>query len=63
MDFPGAKQLTIRLPVQSPPISRDNRMEEAHLSQSGVEASQTVCDGLRGLARQMCYAVEYGVSI
>jgi hypothetical protein len=63
MDFPGAKQLTIRLPVQSPPISRDNRIAKAHLSQSGVEASQTVCDGLRGLARQMCYAVQYGVSI
>jgi hypothetical protein len=63
MDFPGAKQLIIRLPIQSPPISRDNRREEAHLSQYGVEASQTACDGLRGLARQMCYAVEYGVSL
>jgi len=38
-------------------------MEEAHLGQSGVEASQTACDNLRGLARQMCYATEYGVSI
>jgi hypothetical protein len=63
MNFPRAEQLTIRLPLQSPPISRDNRVEEAYLSQAGVEASQTVCDGLTGLARQMCYAVEYGVSI
>jgi hypothetical protein len=64
MKLSGAEQPTIRLPVQSPPISRESRAEEAHLSQqAGVEASQTACDGLRGLARQMCYAVEYGVSI
>jgi len=63
MNLTGAAQPTIRLPVQSPPISRDNWMGEAGLGHSGVEASQTVCDGLKGLARQMCYATEYGVSI
>ena len=63
MDRHGADQLPSRLPQQSPPISRDKQREEAHLSQSGVEASQTACDNLRGLARQMCYATEYGVSI
>lgn len=56
-------QLTSRLPAQSPPISRDNLMGEARLSQSGVAASQTDCDNLRGMARQMCYATEYGISI
>jgi hypothetical protein len=63
MNRQEADQLTRRLPDQSPPISRDERMEEAHFSQSGVAASQTACDDLRGLARQMCYAAEYGVSI
>ena len=58
------QQLTIRIPVQSAPVSRDEwRKKDANLPQSGVTASQTVCDDLRGLARQMCYAVEYGVSI
>jgi len=39
-------------------------MEDAYyFNPRDVEASQTVCDDLRGLARQMCYAVEYGVSI
>ena len=46
MDHHGADQLTTRLPDQSPPISRDKQMEEAHLGQSGVEASQTACDNL-----------------
>jgi len=26
-----------------------------------VEAAQTACDGLTGLAQQMCYSVLYGV--
>jgi len=64
MNLQGADQLTSRLPVQSPPISRDKQTEAAHLSQSGMEASQTVCDALPSyLAQQMCYATTYGVSI
>ena len=30
---------------------------------AGVEASQTVCDNLTGLAQQMCYSVVYGVDM
>ena len=63
MNRQEADQLISRLPDQSPPISRDKRMEEAHLSQSGVAAAQSACDDLRGMARQMCYAAEYGISI
>jgi hypothetical protein len=32
-------------------------------AEEGVEASQTHCDSLTGLAQQMCYALEYGVSM
>ena len=63
MNRQEADQVTSRLPDQSPPISRGKRTEEAHLSQSGMAASQTACDDLRGMARQMCYAAEYGVSV
>jgi hypothetical protein len=64
MNLLRADQLTSRLPVQIPPISRDKQTGEAHLSQSGVDASQTACDALPSyLAQQMCYATTYGVSI
>jgi len=63
MDLQRADQVPIRLPDQSPPISREKRGQGADLGQSGVEASQSACDGLSGLARQMCYATEYGVMI
>ena len=63
MNLQRTEQLPIRLPDQSPPISREKHRQGADLGQSGVEASQSVCDGLSGLARQMCYATEYGVMI
>jgi hypothetical protein len=60
----------MRLPTQSPPISRELRNSAAVGNGFGVEGSrtgvipaQTVCDHLTGLAQQMCYAVEYGVSM
>ena len=63
------KEAIVKLPTQSPPISRDLLMHGGHQNGAGVEASggvqaaQTVCDRLHGLARQMCYATEYGVSV
>lgn len=63
MDLQRAEQVPIRLPNQNPPISREKNGQGADLGQSGVEASQSACDGLNGLARQMCYATEYGVMI
>jgi len=64
MTIPDGEQVTFRLPAQSPPIRRHEWIEDAYYVESrDVEAAQTVCDDLRGLARQMCYAVEYGVSI
>ena len=57
------EQVPNRLPDQSPPISRDKQNKDGYLGQSGVDPSQSVCDGLTGLARQMCYATEYGVMI
>lgn len=62
MNLQKAGEFPIRLPGQSPPISRE-KQEVAQLGQSGVEASQSVCDGLTGMARQMCYASEYNVMI
>jgi hypothetical protein len=59
----------MNLPIQSLPVTREivarepQNMSAQDGSQPGVLASQTACDGLTGLARQMCYAVEYGVSI
>jgi hypothetical protein len=43
----------LRLPVQSPPVSRGLMAGQGHESVAGVEA-QGPCDNLPYLARQMC---------
>ncbi len=53
----------LRLPVQSPPVSREFVTGQGHQNAAGVEAAQSVCDNLTGLAQQMCYATEYGVDM
>jgi hypothetical protein len=54
--------MTINLPVQSPPVHRaDGSQGALENSWAGVQAAQTPCDGLTGLAQQMCYAVLYSV--
>jgi hypothetical protein len=53
----------MKLPAQSPPIGRGVSSEGGRTvsHEVGVRTSQTACDGLTGLAQQMCYAVTYGV--
>ena len=51
------------LPIQSPPVSRELMTRQGYENEAGVEAAQTVCDKLTGMAQQMCYALEYGVNI
>jgi len=56
-------------PLQTPPVSREPLVNQsrqgpaAQGAQGGVIPAQTVCDHLRGLSQQMCYAVKYGVSM
>jgi hypothetical protein len=52
----------LRLPVQAA-VSRELAAGQGYENSAGIEAAQTVCDNLTGLAQQMCYAVEYGVNI
>ena len=52
----------LRLPVQVT-VSRELAAGRGYEDSAGVEAAQSVCDNLTGLAQQMCYAVEYGVNI
>jgi hypothetical protein len=47
-------------PMQSAPLERLAVPGKAGTS-GGVRASQSGCEGLTGLAQQMCYAVLYGV--
>ena len=54
---------SLKLPVQSQPVTRDAPQGQGHENPVGIAASQTVCDGLTGLAQQMCYAVAYGVNV
>jgi hypothetical protein len=52
------------LPVQSPPVVRGIATGQGHQTgdnDTGVQASQTGCEGLTGLAKQMCYSVLYDV--
>jgi hypothetical protein len=61
--------MTTRIPAQTPPVSRADRSPGAleiqqgyqgNDGRAGIQAAQTPCDGLTGLAQQMCYAVLYG---
>jgi hypothetical protein len=54
---------SLRLPAQCPPVPRELVAGFGRESGGGVEVSQTACDRLTGLAQQMCYAVEYGISM
>jgi hypothetical protein len=58
------RRTTISLPIQARPVSRDDwtgqPTEDTH---GGVVAARSRCSYMRGLARQMCYATQYGVSI
>jgi hypothetical protein len=53
----------LRLPVLSPPVSRGPATGQGYQNAAGVEAAQSICDNLDGLAQQMCYATEYGVNM
>lgn len=52
----------LRIPLQSPPVSRHLVSAQGPSDEAGLEPAQTVCDNLTGLSQQMCYAVQYGVS-
>lgn len=56
----------MKVPIQSPPVHRGLLNDRRNLGRAeviGVEAAQSACDHLTGMARQICYALEYGVSI
>jgi hypothetical protein len=52
----------LRLPVQAA-VSREFATGQGYENSAGVEAAQSACDNLTGLAQQMCYAVVYDVDI
>jgi len=52
----------MKLPPQCPPVHRNQPVNQASVKGTGVEAAQTPCDSLDGMARQLCYALAYGVS-
>jgi hypothetical protein len=54
---------SLKLPAQSQPVIRDNRAGQGYVNGVGVAAALSVCDGLTGLAQQMCYGVVYGVNV
>jgi hypothetical protein len=60
-----SRRTTMNLPIQAPPISRDDDWLGTPNQDTvgGVEAARSRCSYMRGLARQMCYATRYGVSI
>ena len=59
------KSEKLNLPLQCQPVPRDLVIQAATADRrAGVQPSQIdVCGGLQGLAQQMCYATQYGVSI
>jgi hypothetical protein len=56
----------LNLPIQCQPVPRAlvSQVTAADTQAGGVQPSQIdACGNLRGLAQQMCYATQYGVSI
>jgi hypothetical protein len=54
----------LRVPAQAMPIARGlDGSGGSWASRDGVEPSATPCAELKGLARQLCYAVKYGVTV
>lgn len=53
----------MKLPAQRPPVRRRDGPGEPRQGRerAGITPSQSTCDGLTGLAQQMCFAVNYGV--
>jgi hypothetical protein len=54
--------LSLRLPVQSPPVFRDLMTAQGRQNAAGVEPAATICDQLTGLAQSQCYAAYYNVN-
>jgi hypothetical protein len=51
---------SLHLPLQARPIRRDDHSsEEAVALAGGVEAAD--CGDLTGMARELCYASQYGI--
>jgi len=66
----------MNLPLQSQPVDRtpcwsateQNELESATpgglgAGKGGVQPSASECAGLRGMARSLCYAAKYGISV
>jgi hypothetical protein len=57
--------MLLKLPDQNAPVIR-TLTSQGHQTGgetgAGVEPAQTRCEGLTGLAEQMCYATLYGIS-
>ena len=52
----------LRLPLQSPPVSRGLTQGQGYVSGIGVEAAQPPCANLTGLARDACLAAAAAAS-
>jgi hypothetical protein len=50
--------MPIKLPDQRPPVVRDapGESQTSENGTAGIDAAQSACGGLTGLARQMCRA-------
>ena len=54
-------QSAIRLPVQAAPVRRSDWTGPSIQGEEGIQAAQSECSNLRGMARQLCYCAQYGV--
>lgn len=62
---PKRRREGITPPIQAPPVARDERGGAASSTgvERGVQPARSACSGLPGVARQMCYASQYGMSV
>jgi hypothetical protein len=52
----------MKLPPQCPPVQRSLPMSQAYLKDAGIGAAQDPCATLPGMAQQICYGLQYGIS-
>lgn len=50
--------VVLRLPLQSPPVSRKRVPGQGHENAAGLRAAATDCSKLTGLQQQYCYALK-----
>jgi hypothetical protein len=54
-------QPALMLPIQARPVRRSDWTAPSAQGEEGIQAAQSLCDNLTGMAQQLCYCMNYGI--